>query len=269
MKKVVPRSFGRLVGALLLFLAGASVQANQSPATMTKQKAPNSGRTIRLKAFVAKYDLSHLWTTTNSSEIFGFIGAGYQRLQIHYLSVRKDRNDPAVYFVEGKSLVRNRVRVFKGTIVVESAVEFPARDDCEADIKGLTEGVISGRYLFKENPKQDAAGVFKGKLTTDFYTDKHGVIHYDDILSCSDRYSNNEFVGAWKSYRGTVAEKCNWGDYRAPRSGDLDVGAGEFAPNTKYKKNGWQTWEAEYEQMEREGEKTGYESMPKDKAWWK
>lgn len=267
--KTIPNSFGMLLGALLLFVAGIAVQANQSAVETTKRPAPSSGQMIKFKAFLAKYDLSHLWTTTKSSEIFGFIGAGYQRLQIHFLSVTKDHNDSAVYLVEGKTLVRNRVRQFTGTIVVESVVVFPAREDCERDIKGLTEGVISGRYLFKENPKQDATGVFEGKLTTDFYTDKQSVIRYDDISNCSDGYSNNEFVGTWKSYRRTITKKCNWGDYRAPDPGDLDVGAGEFFPNKKYIKNGWQTWQAAYEEMERMGEEKGFASMPKEKAWWK
>ena len=29
------------------------------------------------------------------------------------------------------------------------------------------------------------------------------------------------------------------GHYRIPNSGDLDVGAGDFSPNTKYLNNGW------------------------------
>lgn len=244
------------------FGTGASAQANQST-TITKTLDPSlvvRGQIIAVKAFLAKYDVSQLWTGEGA---LGFIGAGYQRFQIHFLSMKKDPNDPAVYLVVGKTLVRNRVREFKGEIVVATIVEFPAQEGCEGSVKGLTEGVITGRYLFKENPKQTATGIFEGKLTTQFYTDKGGVLHYDDLWDCSDAYNNNQFVGTWKSYRGTVAEKCNWGDDRIPHSGDLDIGAGEFVPNDKYIKNGWQTWKAEYKMEEKTGKKV------KEKEWWK
>jgi hypothetical protein len=33
---------------------------------------------------------------------------------------------------------------------------------------------------------------------------------------------------------------CNWGEIRIPFCGDLDGGAGEFIPNPKYVKNGWE-----------------------------
>ena len=262
--KTILRSRGMLVGVLLLLVMGASVRGTQFAAITAKRAPPRGGQTLSLKAFLAKYDLSHLWTTTDSSEIFGFIGAGYQRLQIHFLSVTKSQNNAGVYLVEGKTLVRNRVRRFRGEIVVESVAVFPSPSK-EDDVweKGLTEGTISGRYLFKQNPKQEATGVFKGKLKTYYYTDRHGPIHYDDIEAGADGYTNNDFVGIWKSYRGDRMEKCNWGDYRAPDSGDLDIGAGDFFPNDQYIKNGWQSFVAEQEEVGRTGG-----NVEKNK-WWK
>ncbi|TAM83550.1 MAG: hypothetical protein EPN47_05415 [Acidobacteria bacterium] len=246
-----------------LFGTGASAQTNQST-TITKTLDPSlvvRGQIVAVKAFVAKYDVSQLWTTAGA---LGFIGAGYQRLQVHFLSMKKDPNDPAVYLVVGKTLVRNRVREFKGKIVIETVVEFPAQDDgCERSVKGLTEGVITGRYLFKENPKQTSTGIFEGKLTTGFYTDKGRILHYDDLWACSDSYNNNQFVGIWKSYRSKIVEKCNWGDDRIPHSGDLDVGAGEFWPNDKYIKNGWQGLKAELETEWKTNKEV------KEKEWWK
>jgi hypothetical protein len=149
--------------------------------------------------------------------------------------------------------------------VVESVAVYPSSGGLgEYDREhGLTEGVISGRYLFRQNPKQRGSGVFEGKLSTGYYTDKQGTIHYDDLDMGADGYTNNDFVGTWKSYRGTRVEKCNWGDYRAPDSGDLDVGAGDFYPNDKYIKNGWQAFVAEQQMMARTGGKV------KENEWWK
>jgi hypothetical protein len=36
---------------------------------------------------------------------------------------------------------------------------------------------------------------------------------------------------------------CNWGEFRIPFSGDLDIGAGEFSPNPKYFSKGWADYE--------------------------
>lgn len=262
--KMALNSFGMLVGVLLLLVTGASARSN--PATEAKRKAaPGIGEVTDLNAFLSKYDLSHLWTTTESSEIFGFIGAGYQRLQIHFLSVTKDRNDPATYLVEGKTLVRKRVRQFEGKIVVESVAVFllPSALKSYDREHGLSEGVISGWYLFRQDRRQEGTGAFEGTLRTYYYIDKRGAIHYDDLEVGADGYTNNDFVGAWKSYRGTVVEECNWGDYRIPDCGDLDVGAGDFYPNEKYIKNGWQTFVAEQDEADRTGKK------PKEKEWWK
>ena len=37
-------------------------------------------------------------------------------------------------------------------------------------------------------------------------------------------------------------KRCNWGDYRIPNCGDLDIGAGGFSPADKYLTNGWQNY---------------------------
>ncbi len=58
----------------------------------------------------------------------------------------------------------------------------------------------------------------------------------------ADGFSNNQFTGSWTSYKTNASKKCNWGDYRIPECGDLDIGAGEFIVNEKYIKNGWTSY---------------------------
>ena len=62
------------------------------------------------------------------------------------------------------------------------------------------------------------------------------------IEDFADPFRNNQFMGSWKSYRGSLSLKCNWGDTRIPQDGDLDVGVGLFYPNEKYAKYGWQSF---------------------------
>lgn len=78
-------------------------------------------------------------------------------------------------------------------------------------------------------------------LRAEYFIDKNGKVKYDDTEDCSDSYTNNQFAGTWKSYTDNIIKTCNWGDYRIPASGDLDIGAGEFSPSDKYLKYGWQS----------------------------
>nr|MBP6410083.1 hypothetical protein [Pseudarcicella sp.] len=64
----------------------------------------------------------------------------------------------------------------------------------------------------------------------------------DAISFNSDGFFNNQFIGSWTSYKTNTSKKCNWGDYRIPESGNLDVGAGEFSVDEKYLKNGWKNY---------------------------
>lgn len=85
---------------------------------------------------------------------------------------------------------------------------------------------------------------------------KDGKVVYDDIeKGISDSYYNNSCVGTWRSYRSKSEKKCNWGEYRIPGCGDLDIGAGEFSPNPKYFKYGWELYNRAYIGQCREAKK--------------
>jgi hypothetical protein len=101
--------------------------------------------------------------------------------------------------------------------------------------------VISGSYSFSEDTTQAHSGIFKGDFQSNFYLDKNNKVHYDDIALGSDAYTNNQFVGEWIGYKSKLIKRCNWGDFRVPYSGDLDMGAGDFSPYDKYLKYGWQS----------------------------
>ena len=50
-----------------------------------------------IKGTIEKYDLSELFTRTESSFIFGFIGDDFQRLRIHFDKLRKIEKHPNQY----------------------------------------------------------------------------------------------------------------------------------------------------------------------------
>jgi len=140
-------------------------------------------------------------------------------------------------------MVKNTIAEFHGTIKITSIRKLKiTQHGCEdgdkfQGFKG--EFFILGDYSFSENKEQNLSGIFNGAFRSDFFLDKNNKVRYDDIEFCSDGYTNNQFVGQWQSYNGSLTKRCNWGDFRIPNSGDFDIGAGEFSPS-KYIENGWQ-----------------------------
>lgn len=197
-----------------------------------------------LKLQLSKNDFSTLFTYTDNTYVYGFIGDNYQRIRIKFISITKDPLMHNVYKVYGKSMVKNNVDEFNGAIIIsniskQNSISYGVDDELKN--KGLKgEFIISGTYTLSENSNQNHSGVFKGTFRTGYYLDKANKFHYDDINMYSDGYRNNLFIGKWTDYKTHLSKTCNWGDYRIPNSGNFDGGAGDFSPNTRDTSLGWQ-----------------------------
>src|ERR1051325_7563783 len=91
---------------ILTILAFPSLQGSQGL----------NSSSISITDQVLAYDLSGLWTKTQSAAIYGFIGEYCQRLQMKFLRVEKDPQFPALYYVKGKSKVKDNICSFDGRI---------------------------------------------------------------------------------------------------------------------------------------------------------
>lgn len=210
-----------------------------------------------------KYDISSLLTNTDNSRVFGFIGDNYQRIRIILISVIKNKDNPAQYFVYGKSMVKENICEFQGTITITNVFNFNY-----PEFPGTKQGKVIGKYLFYENPSQKHAGQFKGVFSSGWYLDKEGNIKYDDLMDVADDFTNGEFVGTWTNYTETITKVCNWGDKRIPMSGDLDTGTGEFYPDKKYQANGWLSYVQAYSGG-RDKVKIDEARKVEQAQWWK
>lgn len=214
---------------------------------------------------VKNLDLSSLWTKTPSHSIYGIIGDNKQRIRIKFLEVKKVTS--FTYMVSGKTMVKDSICSFSGTITVRS-VRFLKRMHWGADDEYKNAGikqqaVMVCEYNLTENPNQADSGTFHGKIYSQWYIDKSGAIRYDDIENNSDGYSNNMFVGNWQSHKSKTSKVCNWGDHRVPFAGDFDTGAGEFSPDEKYLPFGWKNYSDAYVY----GNVTARQEEERD--WWK
>ncbi|MBN2174264.1 MAG: hypothetical protein JW731_09040 [Bacteroidales bacterium] len=199
------------------------------------------------KSKYLSYDFSTLLIPRQ--EFLGYIGSDYRRIRIYYTSVFKDTNNPEIYRIIGISVVLDNVCDFQGTITVEQVREYKTMhfgvDDKYKNSGFKSQGLVIGKYEFREDPGQYHSGIFSGIVTLYWYTDKYGILHYDDLEFQSDRFKNNQYVGTWSDYGHEITKPCNWGEYRIPFSGDLDIGSGFFSPNPKYFNMGWEDLKVE------------------------
>lgn len=259
----------QLTKLFLLFLT-VNIYGQMNTQTVMWEKEILKDKNLSKKNYknsILKYDFNSLWTDTDNRFVLGFIGRNYQRLRVKIVSAAKEKNKPDTYAVSGKSMIKNNVCDFSGIIKISKARIYKKMhwgvDDEYKNAGTKKQGIIIAEYQFSENKACIFSGVFTGLLLTRWYIDKNGELKYDDIEKESDSYGNNQFVGFWTHYGGDIIKSSNWGDYRIPLSGDLDIGAGEFSPAEKYLPYGWLTYRNAYfdnrEQARREEEK----------LWWK
>ena len=195
-----------------------------------------------------QFDFSKLWTNTKNHLIFGIIGEDHQRIKVKLISVNKNPDNPNEYLVFGKSWVKENICDFNGIITLTEIKKLRILhfgvDDEYANKKIKSQGILMADYIFKENESQKHSGFFKGKLYSKWYLTSDNRLKYDDIQSNSDGYSNNAFIGIWKSNLTGKEKICNWGDFRVPNANqDFDIGAGEFSPSEKYYTKGWEIYQ--------------------------
>lgn len=228
-----------------------------------------------------KYDFSGLWMQHQES-MLGFTGKNYQRFQIRFTRISKDKSSNYKYIVYGKIKVNGKVTPFSGIIRLKNVYgmtpdEKKERLDAYKEFKSkgkefdeLAEGlkeerfILTSEYIFKTLDHT----TIKGRCCSFFYLEKNKIL-YDDFDKNSDYYSNNLFAGILINPKTKATTVCNFGNYRIPYSGDLDGGAGEFSPDKKYKKNGWDEYIREIiyiNNMKRQGKKAEAE---KNMEWWR
>jgi hypothetical protein len=183
------------------------------------------------------------------SQFLGYIGDDYRRLRIRINNVHRKPDRENLYLVTGVSEVAGApgefpYNDFRGTITVVQVREYKSMhygvDEFYKSERPKAEGVLIGRYRFEEERSRPNSGVFEGIVTLNWVLDRYGVVQYDDIESqSSDNYRNNQYVGTWTSFISGKTKIANWGEQRIPFSGDLDMGAGEFSANPKYRDRGW------------------------------
>lgn len=247
---------------LLLTMLFAQGYAQEKPKNFYDEiKNYNLANIIMEDSIIAE-DVENTKEKLHRAEPIGFIGNDYQRFYIHFSSVVKSKADPYVYVIRGKTKVKETIRPFEGTLIIKKAVIGE-----NIDFPKYQQGYAACELILHEDKTQTSTGVIKGNMDIGYIIDPKKNFRYDALLFYTDGFSNNTFKGTWTSYKTKKSKKCNFGDYRIPESGDLDIGAGEFSPDPKYFEKGWKHYILSlYGETERDVE-TG-RNKEKEK-WWK
>lgn len=183
---------------------------------------------------IGALNLKGFWINNPKERRFGFIGKNHRRLDIVFISIIKDLEDPLIYRIYGKSRVSKNICEFQGTIEIKESYYLKSEEYFAG--KG---GVIAGDYHFYEDRNSDHPGVFQGRFVTYWNKDKSDSVVYMNLPAIE---GNNPFVGTWQGYSISNSLVANWGDSRVPFSDDLDVGTSEFGVNKKYQQFGWDSF---------------------------
>lgn len=250
----------KIFSAILFLLVNTIIYGQTDNRASFKESCLNSEYADKTEILnkVVGYDFSNILKFDKYNYdvvIRGYIGSNYQRIQVHFISIIKNSENPSQYYVYGKTKVKNNICDFQGTIDLINSRYYK-----ESDIDTIKQGFILAKYKFFEDPNQKYSGYFEGFLKSDWYITDNGFLCYDDLSIIADGYANNEFVGIWNSYNNNASKICNWAHGRIPYSNNLDIGAGEFYPDKQYQKNGWDSYMTEYNE---------FVTTRKKVEWWK
>ena len=237
----------------IIYIIPLSAQDEQ-PADTTQISEEADSAYNYLLTQLENTDLGFLWAgVISQSNRLGYIGENFQRLELHFLSVIKNFDNPYEYFLYGKTRVEEVICEFQGSLLITETGYVQDEEQTEFE-----RAYISGNFVLFEDQACLHSGVFRGNFISGIYLDGQGDIYYDDLNSEEDDYTNNEFFGEWEGYYPYELKPANWGDFRIPNSLGLDVGDDEFKPSFQYLDNGWREYLAD---KRKESEEDG-------ERWW-
>jgi len=175
-------------------------------------------------------------------EPIGYIGKDFQRIYMHFSSIKQDPTEPHRYLVIGKSMVKRNICDFKGYLDIDAIrlfqLAYTEGEDYTIDPRKILHGIMGGTYRLEEDSSQRHVGIFQGRFTSTFMiSGKQPMFGLAKYFSAA--YRNHQFQGSWSEYGKETEKPCNWGIVRIPGSGGLDIGASEFSAAPAYRNKGW------------------------------
>ncbi len=276
--KIKHFSFRIIISILITHAVFSTCKAQQESTDAT---SVNDTSTTNYSSKIRDFDFYKLWGTDTvyfedeskslRLELIGFTCDDYQRLYIHFLTVKKNTSKINEYRVTGKTKVRSDIFSFKGTLTVNSIRIY--KNNPNPDLANVKEGYINSSLILYEDSTQLSSGKITGKLTTYITLDNMDNILYDHLKG--NKACNDQFKGKLTNYKTKQSIACNWGTGRIPDTfGTLDTGTESFMPGKKYYKNGWENYTRAFKLTSENNKnsklsKEDIELLKNENSWWK
>lgn len=173
----------------------------------------------------------------------GYVGDMKHRLFIVYETVEQDTQNPTRYRIKGYAKINDSNRPFEGTLNVKEVRQLEQMHYGPQDKMRLSgmqaQGFILAEYTLDEQPRSQDFGQYIGTMKLNWYSDKDGVLRYDDIESASPSYINNLHEGLWVDYETRSGIPALWSDGDIPRPGQLETSIQQSAPLRQFDDKGW------------------------------
>jgi hypothetical protein len=216
-----------------------------------------------MPAFLAANNLAPLWQSdyghqANDSSrptiLDGFYGDEHRHISVLFERVQRDEQQPNVFRVQGRTRYKKNITPFEGTITVEALKPLKAYLDLdsveEARARAYT---ATARFVLREDPATNGAGVYQGTAMMDFYQLASGKLELVQMMSDASLPTDGGgllFRGQWKSNRTGRQQAVAFANYPEavlPNAmKDLYIGERGETLNPKYAGLDWsEAWENE------------------------
>ncbi|MDJ1481800.1 hypothetical protein QNI16_14970 [Cytophagaceae bacterium YF14B1] len=216
-------------------------------------KLPLEATPVNYLNILVKYDLSPLFLNAEykpqSAVYNGFYGTDHYRIEMYFASVTKDKNDPTLYHITGKSRYKKNITPFEGEVIIDTAMRFSTLDISSENknVKGIYK--TNGTFRLREAAKLAASGIFEGTVSIEFtlLTDSNTEFWYLNEID-ETQGADLVFDGEWVSYKTGKSKPIIWAKeiYSIGDSilEDFTIGDRDVMINPKYHKLGWDNyWE--------------------------
>ena len=231
-----------------------------SPAPVAANAVTHSpaDSTVGVLSLLRSLDLAPLWTRTNNgqpakSAMDGFYGADHYHIAFYFDSVKRDKSQPARYYVWGRNRYKHITTPFEGVCTVTRLAALPDTVSMK-DSRLVNSYTAFATFVLREDPTTKGAGTYTGRAYLDFCLPPSGKPKECEFMDM-DAGSGNPtqgsglvFRGQWRSNATGLTKPVAWASWYGVVVPDAlrKLGLGERGEevNPKLAKYGWgEKWE--------------------------
>jgi hypothetical protein len=216
-----------------------------------------------MPVFLEANNLAPLWQSdyghqANDSSrptiLDGFYGDEHRHISVLFERVERDAKQANVYRVQGRTRYKKNITPFEGTITVEALKSLKAYLDLDSVEEARAHAyTATARFVLREDPATNGAGVYQGTAMMDFYQLASGKLELVQMMPDASLPTGGGgllFRGQWKSNRTGRQQAVAFANYPEavlPNAmKDLYIGERGETLNPKYAGLDWsEAWENE------------------------